>query len=153
MITYQPTEDIEFITRCVTDPAVWRMGSDDGVKHIKPEYLFVKTEGKFWLRAGDLGLFIGEPRNVICYEVHIALLPEAKGNAVEISKGAIEWMFSHTWCQRLTASIPEFNKLAIRLANKLGMEFIGINKKSFLKNGALFDQHLYGISKEDLCRQ
>ena len=51
----------------------------------------------------------------------------------------------------MNASIPEYNKLAIRLAGKVGMELIGINKRSFMKNGVLYDQQLFGISKEDIC--
>ncbi len=48
---------------------------------------------------------------------------------------------------------PEFNKLAIRLANKVGMEFIGIQRKSFMKRGTLYDQHFFSLNKEDVCQQ
>lgn len=145
---FEQTTDSGFVNRCLRHPAVWRMGSDDGMLGVKPELFFVQRNGSFWLKAGEYGVLIGEPRNCVTLDVHIALLPGARGKAVEICKSAIDWMFSHTKYQRLNASIPGFNRLAIRLAGKVGMEFIGINKRSFMKNGVLYDQHVFGISKE-----
>jgi len=91
MIIYEPTTDIEFITKCVTDPVVWRASTDDGMIHVNPDMFFVPTDGKLWLRAGDYGLFMGEPRNSVTYEVHTMLLPEARGKALDIAKGALYW--------------------------------------------------------------
>lgn len=151
MISYEPTQDIDFIHKCVTEPIVWRAGSDDGLANIEPDLFFIKPDGKLWLRAEDYGLFMGEPRNAVTYEVHTMLLPSARGKAIEIAKGAINWMFANTRCLRITTHVPEYNFLAKRLSIKSDMEFIGIDKKSFLKDGVLYDQFIYGISKEDVC--
>ena len=144
---FEQTDDSEFVTRCLTHPSVWRMGSDDSMTGINPGLFFVQKNNKLWLKAGDHGVLMGDQRNLVTYEVHVALLPGARGQAVDICIGAMRWMFSNTKAQRLNASIPEYNKLALRLASKVGMELMGINKKSFLKNGKLFNQYLYGISK------
>jgi len=144
---FEQTEDSDFVTRCLTHPSFIRMGCDDSFIGINPSIFFIQKNDNFWLKTGDYGVLIGEPRNLVTYEVHVALLPNARGQAVDICVGAMRWMFSNTKAQRLNASIPEYNKLALRLASKVGMELIGINKKSFLKDGELFNQHLYGISK------
>lgn len=144
---YESTEDADYVTRCITDPSVWRMSSDDRMLGVNPKLLFIKKNSDFWLKTPH-GILIGKPVNGITYDCHIALLPEAAGIAVDICKGAIKWMFNNTKCLRLVASVPEYNKLAIRLARESGMELMGINKKSFLKNGILFDQLMFGISKE-----
>ena len=69
--------------------------------------------------------------------------------AKDICKEAIQWIFKNTEMPlRLMASVPSFNVKTIKLAGDVGMEFIGINKKSFMVNGVLFDQHLFGTSKE-----
>jgi RimJ/RimL family protein N-acetyltransferase len=86
-------------------------------------------------------------------DVHVALLPSAKGKAAELCSGAINWVFNNTQYLRLIASIPEHNNLALKLARSVGMQFVGINSKSFMKNGCLLDQHIFGISKGDLCHQ
>lgn len=149
---YEYTDDYDFITRCVTNPSVWRMGSDDGMVDIDPELYFIKPGGVIWVRAEEYGVFAFEKRNHITYDVHTTLLPNARGKSVEIAKGVVRWFFENSNCLRITTTVPEFNHLATRLSLMAGMTLIGVNKKSFLKNGQLFDQYLYGISKEDLCR-
>ncbi len=153
MIIYEPTTDIEFITKCVTNPITWRAGTDDGMIHVNPDMFFVPTDGKLWLRAGDFGLFMGEPRNSVTYEVHTMLLPEARGKAIDIAKGALHWMFYNTPCLKIITPVPSFNALARRLSDRCGMKLMGNNESSFLKGGVLYDQFIYGISKEDLCQQ
>ena len=148
---YELTDDSEFVTHCLTRPEMWRMGSDDGVIGINPNLFFAQKSNEIWLKAGEYGVLIFKPTNYISLEFHVALLPKAKGKAVEISKGAIKWIFENTRYLHVSASIPEYNRLAIRLGKKVGMEFIGINKGSFMKNGELHDQHLFGIQKEDVC--
>lgn len=144
---FEKTEDTKFVTQCLTDPAVWRMGSDDGLAGVNPGLFFIQNNNEFWLKS-EYGVLIGRPVNMVTYDVHVALLPHARGIAVDVCKAAIAWMFENTRSMRLVASIPEFNRLAIRLANQVGMEFIGNNKKSFMKNGVLVDQLMFGISKE-----
>lgn len=151
MIKFEQTTDTDFIRECITAPHVWRVGSDDGMISIDPKLLFIKLDGKIWVKAGEYGLFVGEARNSVTYEVHTFLFPNARGKAVEIAKAAMQWLFSNTHCLRITTTVPDYNKLAIRLSLKSGMEFMGINKKSFMKDGVLYDQQLFGISKEDLC--
>jgi RimJ/RimL family protein N-acetyltransferase len=150
---YELTDDSELVTRCLTNPAIWRMGSDDSVIGINPDLFFAQKNNNVWLKAGDYGAFIGIPINHISLDVHVALLPDARGKAVEISRGAIEWMFMNTCYLHISASIPEYNKFAIRLAREVGMEFVGINKGAFMKNGKLHNQYLFGIKKEDVCHQ
>lgn len=153
MIQFEQTTDLNFIRECMTAPHVWRVGSDDGMAGIDPKLLFIKLDGKIFVKTGEYGLFVGEARNSITYEVHTFLLPNARGKAVEIAKAAMQWLFNNSNCLRITTTVPDYNKLAIRLSLKSGMELIGINKKSFLKDGVLYDQQLFGISKEDsLCR-
>lgn len=153
-VVYEQTQDECFINHCLTHPAVWRVGTDDVLSNVNPKLFFTQIDGVLYIKAGEYGILIGRPVNYISFEVHVALLPEARGKAVDICKGAMQWLFSKsTRPLRLIASIPEYNKLAIRLARKVGMEFIGINKLSFQKDGKLFDQHLFGISKGDICQQ
>lgn len=142
------TDDADFVMRCLTSPNVWRMGTDDAFKDLDPTTLVSKLErgNACWLKT-PYGVYIGLPTNYITYDCHLALLPSAKGKAVEVSKAVIDFAFKNTKAQRLNASIPSFNTLARRLAEQCGFKLIGINEKSFLRDGVLHDQHFYGISK------
>ncbi len=150
MIIYTPTTEVEFITKCMTNPIVWRASTDDGMVNVNPDIFFVPIEGKLWLRAGDYGIFMLEPRNLVTYEVHTMLLPDARGKAVDIAKGALHWVFYNTPCLKIITHVPSFNVLAKRLSSRCGMKLIGNNESSFLKDGILYDQFIYGISKGDL---
>jgi len=146
---FEITKDAEYIKYCLTHPAVWRHIQDDAAKDIDPRLFFPPMNGVIYVKAGEYGLLIAKPLNHINYDVHIALLPSARGKAVEVCRGAIKWFFeSSDKPIRLTATIPSYRHRIIKLAESIGMEFIGVNKKSFLLNGALYDQHLYGLSKE-----
>ena len=49
-----------------------------------------------------------------------------------------------------SGSIPEYNRLAIRFADLSGWKQFGFNEKSHMKNGKLWGQILFGISKDEL---
>lgn len=141
------TDDAEFVRHCLTSPKVWRMGVDDAFKGVNPSQLKSTSKGSnVWVKT-DYGLFIGLPTNFVSYDCHIALLPSAEGRAVDISKAVMDFVFNNTQAQRLTASIPSFNFLARRLAERCEFKLIGVNERSFLRDGVLHDQHFYGISK------
>lgn len=150
-MNFEITRDQEYIKYCLTHPYVWRNSYDDAMKNVDPELFFPPMNGMLYVRAGDYGLFVCDPRNSIMYEVHTMLLPLARGMAVDISRGAIEWVFENTKCLKLITSVPSYNVLAKRLSIKSGMKLIGNNEKSFLKDGILYDQYIYGLSKGDVC--
>ena len=145
------TYDSEYITSIVTHQKCWDACSDDSA--CDPLLYFPSLDPAFhWLKAGDCGLFMYAPHNMITYEVH-TMLPNAHGKAVECAIDAGKWMFEHTQCERIITNVPIFNKLALRLSLKVGMNIIGINEKSFMKNGIACDQTLLGISKGDISCQ
>lgn len=142
------TDDAAFVLKCLTSPKVWRMGTDDAFKSLDPKSDSLKLDkgNACWVKT-PYGVYIGLPTNCVTYDCHIALLPSVGGRAVEISKAVMDFTFKNTNAQRLNASIPSFNLLARRLAEQCGFKLIGINEKSFLRDGVLHDQHFYGISK------
>lgn len=142
------TDDADFVIKCLTSPKVWRMGIDDAFKDIDPSVtpLKIAKENACWIKT-PYGVYIGLPTNCVSYDCHIALLPSVGGRAVQVSRAVMDFAFKNTKAQRLTVSIPSFNLLARRLAEQCGFRLIGINEKSFLRDGVLHDQHFYGISK------
>ncbi len=141
------TDDEEFVFHCLTSPKVWRMGIDDAFKGADPSPFTNLSRGSnLWVKT-PFGLFIGIPQNFVTYDCHIALLPNVEGKADLVCQQVINFIFTNTRILRLTASIPSYNLLARRLADRCGFKLVGINEKSFLRGGVLHDQHFYGISK------
>ena len=88
------------------------------------------------------------PWNTVTYEIHTCVSPEHRGQqAVSVGKETLQWMFNSTDCKKIVAIIPTFNKQAIVFVLMLGMEKEGMVRKSFLKNGTLWDQCILGIEK------
>ena len=148
-ITYSRTHDRKFIHTCMTSPAVWRMSFNDSLGKVNPDLFFIKKDWPFYyLRVDpDMGGLIGDPKGNKEYEVHIALLPEAKGYAVEICRGAIDWFFENEDVDCLSTAIPSFNPLSMRLAKMVGMMSTGTRHGAFLQHGRAYDLHLFEIRR------
>ncbi len=111
------------------DEAIWYVGVLDEKRHI-------------------FGIFALAPQNQICWEVHTRLIPSSWGKeAREAAAALIPWVWENTPCLRLVTSCPDYNKLAIRFAERAGMTRYGVNPASWMKGGKLHDQVLLGISK------
>ena len=147
----QRTFDEDFVYSCYAVKETWAAICDD--ENINQDLFFPNMDrSNYWLevRGGEdrLGVFLFRRMNHICYEAHTILLPIARGRATDAAKSAIDWMFSNTGCLRITTTVPEYNDAAIRLSVRAGLTRYGINEKSFKKGGILFNELLFGISKQ-----
>ncbi len=94
------------------------------------------------------GVFLFHPWNSVTYEVHSCVLPGFRGKtAVEASRLAAAWMFENTGCRKIITQIPARNRAAYALAHRAGFRAEGVNKRSFLKDGTLYDQAFMGLLK------
>jgi len=119
------------------------------LKHITDDFNFEfePRPGSLYLTYEDKGIVSFDPINCICYSVHIALLPELWGRGTEIGKEAVDWVFQNTACQKLVAMVPEYNRLAIRVARSFGRHE-GTIRDAFSKGWKLHDLIIFGLSKE-----
>lgn len=155
MILLKRTFDYELVKRIVTHHEVYPWLSDDGspppeewhaIQHEAMYYVLVERDGE------PVGVLMFTPQNSVCYEGHTALLPEVWGQGAEIGAMAAAWLFENSPCQRLIGNAPMFNPRALQYARSAGMEPFGVNARSYLKGGVLYDQIVLGMSKEDRCR-
>ncbi len=102
-----------------------------------------------------IGFFFFHQWNSICYEVHSAILPEYRGSiSIEAAIKAKDWMFSNTVCMKIVTHVPFFNRRAYALIVRMGGKVEGVNERSFLNKGILYDQYIFGIKKEgEICQQ
>ena len=150
-VTFERTQDYGLVKEIATHPMIYPAISPDGSP--EPEdwqplqsdlvwYVLVKDEGEL------LGMFALAPQNPVCWEIHTCLLPKAWGSkAREAGKEIAEWIFQNTPCLRIVTNVPEYNRLAFKLAIECGLIRYGYNPASYMKDGKLHDQIMLGVSK------
>ena len=128
-----PTDELDLVTFCTDERRYMLAAYADGA--LQPFAMFVYV-----------------PENSVMFQVHTLAMPSARGTGLVASaaRASLEWMFSHTECQKVMTWVPEFNKPALKLALKVGMTMEGTCRKSFYKNGGLIDQYLLGISSKEV---
>lgn len=143
----------DYVNLVLSHPEVYEWISDDNspAPGQTDFAAILSAEGIYVLRPNPWTVFILHPWNSICYEVHTNVLPEGRGPmAVQACREGMSWMFHNTPCQKIVTQVPTFNRPALALARRAGMKPEGINSKSFLKNGHLYDQTILGISKQEV---
>ena len=150
MIRRATIEDYDRVKEIMIDDSTYPYGIDDGCPS-PGEYTptDILSDGRIYVLLPDnnsVALFV--PINHINYDVHICALPESRGKN-KLWFDSIEYMFTKTPCEKITARIPEGNQLAYAIAKKTGFVNEGISMKSIKINGALRDTILLGITKEE----
>lgn len=143
------TRDMELVRSILLHPSIFPHVHDDGVKECEPQ----DHEGFNWMLVSDgepLGVFLVHALNTYCYEMHTCLLPVAWGPpAARAAQMLLEWAFEHTACEKMVTNVPAYNRAALRFAKAGGMTQEGINRASFMRKGALVDQIMLGITKQE----
>ena len=150
------------IRRCTIDDLkkVSLILSDDSVyipvngAPCKGEYREILAEeilsnGKVYvLMPNEFCVFIFSPHSKELYIGHSAVLPEGRGKeAIKAGKSSIKWMFDNTECIKLFGLTPIFMRHVAMFNRLVGFTREGILTDSYTKDGVLYDQILFGLSK------
>jgi RimJ/RimL family protein N-acetyltransferase len=148
MYTFEWTQDRERVRTVMTHPAIYDGIRDDSAP--RAELFKPDLGGRFlYLSVRDdddlLGLFVFEPRNEVCWEVHTCLLPHCRGvRALAVYRAGMEWVRRETTCRKILGNIQPENRGALWVAKRAGLNEIGVNTKSILRQGELRDQIILG---------
>lgn len=150
-------DDLTFLKELYSGPHVGKYLKDDNSIIMGEEQfkVIINTDVIYPLISSEdgknTGLFLFFPWNVTTYELHVAVMLNCRGrHSVIAGTMAGKWMFEHTPCRKIITMIPKPNYPAKWLALAVGMKQEGINRKSYLRDGVLHDQYLFGICKEDV---
>jgi RimJ/RimL family protein N-acetyltransferase len=143
----RPMDDMQRINELLRDPRIF--------PHISCDRCDIETflapENGLYLGAYDgdtnVGFFIIQQVNSVTVEIHTIIDPSYWGKSIIFAKEVLEWIFSETTMSKVITFVPEYNRKAASLAERAGMEIEGVIKRSFLKNGELHNQLIYGIGK------
>lgn len=153
------TFDEEFIRRVMTHPKIWPHIADDNAPAAE-DFAPIMHPGLYYLAPEidgvPVGVFFYHAHSTVLWEVHTCVLPEHWGAAaLYAAQAGLKWMVTNTSCRKVVTNVPVLNSVAYRFARRVGMLPEGLNRKSFLKDGTLHDQHVLGITKEEIeaCQQ
>lgn len=151
VITIAETRDFVLIKSICADPEIYAAASADGAPPAE-NFAPCELEGIRYVAvrrdAETVGIWMLVPHSTVCWEIHTALLKTIRGkDAVLAAELMKQWVWSSTTCLRLITNVPAFNRRTIVFCHMVGMEPFGNNGKSFMKDGKLHDQLMFGLSK------
>lgn len=116
-----------------------------------PPDLWKPAKGRIYIVGYDaipFGVLSANRKSDIQYIVHFQVIPEfRKTHAIKFAEKAVQWVWDNTEARKLVAEVPEFHPNVIKFADKVGFIVEGVNYKSCLKDGKLYDQIYLGLSK------
>ena len=141
----RPVSDPELIRSIFAGPDIWRHVSDDfsgSAENWQPQFV----DGAVWLmpEQNDACFLLHKHRETI-WEVHAAVLPEARERSVEYGKQVIEWMRANTKCACILSYVPRGNFAALALDRALGFCRVGTLPKCLSCDGRLVEQTLMAL--------
>lgn len=155
--------DINDVYRILSDESVFSYIVDDSKKNpesaLMQAHNLISAMNTYVLRPRPDSLFIFTPTNYITYEMHVATIEgDARRYAREDAKRAVAWMLENTRAQKFIGMVPTCNRRAAVFARMCGLKKEGRIKNTFLKDGVLYDNLVFGIDREyikenGLCQQ
>lgn len=120
--------DFEYYVPRMDDTSRWYVATIDR-----------KIIGVFWMRR----------INAVTWEAHVNVRPFYWGNkkGTEVCREAIKIMGDDTGAKKIIALIPDSCPATQRAAEAIGFKREGVQTKSWLKNGQLYDQKHYGLTR------
>ena len=85
-----------------------------------------------------------------CYEVHINILPANRHERKAIIKILYKWIIDNLTQNKLTTKIPTCYPHIKLFCLSIGFEKEGVNRDSYIKNGELLSQDLFGITRDKI---
>jgi hypothetical protein len=121
-LTFERSIDYALILEILSEPRCWRrmtgtqpvpfaVGPIEGIEYI------LAFDGE--RRASAVFLLVGGE------EVHFCFTPEVWGHSEWIARGFLSWVWANTSASRLLGPVPVHNRLALRLAKRVGFQEYG----------------------------
>jgi RimJ/RimL family protein N-acetyltransferase len=111
------------------------------------------NSGWFLHKEGEevLGIWMAELRNGITIEIHPTIPKLYRGKvAYQGAKEFFTWIAQNTQYQKINAEIATCFPNAKLFAMQCGMKVEGKIRKSFKKNGIIYDQWMLGMTRQEL---
>lgn len=95
----------------------------------------------FWALDSETGTTIG---------IHCNVLKRHREHSMEVGTYFVEYAFRiYPNVHKLNAKIARLYPDVYNFTKKFGFKDEGVDRKSFMKGGELFDRHILGLTRED----
>jgi hypothetical protein len=145
-------DDIEKVERVLKADEIYPNITDDGSMPVEEFTICesLKCELNYYLMPNENMLVCMHPMNSITFDCHVNVLNAGRNETLmDESKKVLDYIFSKTPCQKMIAFIPVKYVNVMRYAMRIGMKIEGDSKESYLKDGVLYDQYLFGLTKKE----
>jgi RimJ/RimL family protein N-acetyltransferase len=147
------TYDRRLVVSIMLHPEIFETIAEDGQN---PNDFVPDVQGEIWLAMwadGEaVGLYHLHRRNAVLIEIHAQVLKAyRKEYSVATGEAALQWILDNLpECQKVIAWVPEIYPNVRSFTESQGFQIEGVNRKSYLKNGKLYDQTLLGITRSEI---
>jgi RimJ/RimL family protein N-acetyltransferase len=131
---------------------VWEFLIDDSDLEFKDYRPRMSDDSRWYVISLDgqvAAVFWMRRVNAVTWEAHANVRPKFWGQkkGTQMCRAAIDKMIEDTGAKKVIALIPDSSKPVQRMAEAIGFKREGRQTKSFQKNGKLYDQIHYGITR------
>lgn len=132
-------------------PDVFKWVSVPGIGYLDASAIAEDPKNYVLMTDGG-GVFYHSHGNGI-YEAHSQYLPDARGKfALDTTRETIDWMFTHTDCERIITAVPKGNLAAAVLAKACGLRFSFEQADAWPKDDELIPVRWFALNKADWKR-
>ncbi len=144
----EETRNRELVERVLKHPEIYERITQDGAPKCEDYQIYMPKKAIFLSGSEDgelVGVMIFDPLGPVCFDCHIHVLPEKRTRALVFAKSCFDWLWTHTAAIKITAQIATYFPDVLGFANKCGFVPEGINSRSFVKGGRIYDQIYLGL--------
>lgn len=88
----------------------------------------------------------------VLFSVHANVIKRDRAVSKKSARDALLWVFNNTDCMKVYAHVSSTFKNVCRFTESMGFVVEGVLTKSLLRDGALLDQTIYGLTKQDFMK-
>ena len=143
------TYDVALIWSIVFTPDLWETVHEDNPPTFKPDVI-----NEAWVLITDnndpIGCYNLHQLNNITWQIHAFILPEYRIHAKESGRIILKWCLDNLDFKKIQANIPVLYPNVYHFTLHQGFKDEGLNRKSYMKDNKLHDQHCLGITREEV---
>lgn len=146
------TVDLPLVRAILMEPDIWERAAEDCVDK---ETFYPRTDlYNMWLLCEDdedvIGLILVHTDTSVSVKIHPYLRKNHRHEGRKMMAEFYKWFIDNTKAEKVSVSIPEYEKRVINFSKKVGFTDEGINRLSYRKNGHLFNLHNLGITRQEI---